>query len=556
MKLSGVTKFTEFYNASLPRDINEYLRTYPTDVLILKLSRINAVLFTHPAEGAETQEAILESCFNKLSNNRNAIIQRIRKKMDVAFFTYPCIAQVIRDALLYYQPLPEEDIPFNEGAFEDTVFDRILMQNDLYYNNDGDDLESYEGIWKLQLMQQHYLRSNSNLLLVAPVKNFLLYQFMRAEFANGEKYLEEFYTALGLASYFEYYLIFRGILQQVFDAAGKGEVKHILTLDAKQEKLIGHYALREENITSGKFKGDIHMEIVTRPLYYAEQQHPVVLDFYFFNYITDFALTYKLHELSSLKEDPRFSNFTKFKAHLGKSYYEDFIARRVLSGIFRPKNFKVVSNNNNSPLSDFTIVRNQRDVILIELKSVDLHPATLEDLDVNEFKNFLVEQFCIKKGVPQLVKQISKLANTQKMDRIIKDPANKHKLCIYPVIVYTEHSMDVNGVNQFLNEHLEKGITPLRHKFRKIYPLTAIKLDLFIRYYSLLREDPKVLYTWIQGYHELLRTREKTYRKTPNPWTYFEQNLSFQNYVNSMHGKADFGGSFSQISHDLGFAEE
>ncbi len=571
MKPLPVVKYSDFYKTSLPEDSFIYLRTYPTDLIILRLSKINAILFNEAHKTVESQQQIFKNCFPFLEiEKRKKVVAEFMDKEHgkvISFFTPPTLLKLINLCFENYLPAPEQEEMFDTHQFENDVFDSILIQNEIYYTSisDDQDLNTYEAIWQLQLMQQHYIRDHSELLMISPIKNFLFYKFMTKHFPGGPIFLKEFAESLNVPGFFNYYILFMDILQRVFDSYKENkESKHILDLNTSQLKIIEHFSLRPKDFISGTYEGNTHKELIPHPFYFALNKHPIILDFHFFTHVVDLALSFNFYKYSSLNGSEKFPKFVQFKSELGKSYYEQFIVNEALKNIYKARNFSLFATSDNSPLPDFTVVRNQREVVLIEVKSAEIHYKVLEELNTTEFKAFLEDQFCKKKagkgtrnkGVYQLIKQIADFGTTQKLDFIIKNSNKKNKIVIYPIIIYTENAMNIGGVNSYLNSEFEKAVEPYRHLFKKIFPLTTINLSFFLRHYLKLKNHPAILMDLICSYWKKIDNKNQEFAKMPHPMVFFEKNISFELYVAGKLSNDDFKDNFKWIVEDLKLKED
>jgi hypothetical protein len=189
MKPIAVINYTEFTDHPVPTNAFTLLRQYPTDFLLLQLSKINGILFNSARKDFDAQMIILQKCFSNLSlEKRKKVVEFLVKHQeenDVAFFTAPTVSKLISLCLQNYMPVPEVNEPVSMSELEDRLLHSLLIQNELYYSqHPNSDLNTYESIWLLQLLQQHYIRSHSDLLFIAltdPFKNKL---FNKNKFAG------------------------------------------------------------------------------------------------------------------------------------------------------------------------------------------------------------------------------------------------------------------------------------------------------------------------------------------------------------------------------------
>jgi hypothetical protein len=570
MKPVAVIKYSEFHKTPPPGDSFSLLKQYPTDFIVLRLSKINHFLFHEANNQRKAQTLILNDVFPNLPKELTTKISTefsfTDKGVQFAFFTGPTTLKLINLALLNFHRLPVEDRPVSLSQFEKDLFNSILICNDLYFDDflSRSDLRTYESIWRLQMMQQMNFRDHIELIFLAPIRNFLFHKYMITDFPDGREYLKEFAKNLELQSYFEYNMLFQGITHQIINEYKETErPKHIVDPSDAQRKILQSFALKPEYLQKGKYNGETHGELIPHP-FYTLDKHLVILDLYFFNYIVDIALIYNVYHYSSIQRLPHFKTFSDFKGTLGRTFYEQFIMKEIFKKLYVGKNYSLLDSEHDSSFPDFTLVRNQRDILFIEIKSSALNYKAMQELSVDEFKNFLDKNFRQEKvdaktknrGVYQLIKHISSLADSDLLDKLLREPERKQRTIIYPVIVYTDNSMDMAGVNSYLNEDFQRAVSPFITKFRKINPVTAINLGFFLRYFLKLKEQPTLLFDLITDYWKKVGEVRKEFDSHPHPMPFFKYNISFDQYVSEKIRNNDPIKNFSAIVKDLDLAKE
>lgn len=564
MKPIAVVNYSEFTDHSPPADAFALLKQYPTDFLVLQLSKINGVLFNDPSKDFDAQLVILRSCFPNLSLEKRKRVAELfvkhKEEKDIAFFTAPTVSKLISLCLRDYTPMPEEDEPVNMQELEDRLLDSLLIQNELYYNrHPNSNLNAYEAIWHLQLLQQHYIRSHPDLLFIAPLKAFLFYKFVISRLPNGPKYVEEFCNDVGIPAYFNYPIWFREILQRIVESGQQEEAKHILELTAEQRSVVTLFSINKDRDWNNYIKGNVHGELMMHPFYLLMNNHAIIIDPHFFRYILDIGFPFQLYKHSSLSKEGPLKNFNNYKSELGKKYYEEFVVKGLLENIFKAKNYVVLDTMNDPQMSDFTVVRNQRQILMIEVKSATIHFNPLEDVNVEAFKSFVDEQFCRQKGgeerknkgIYQLSRQIHDFATTSTLNRILKKPDDKNKAVIFPIIIYTDDVMDMAGVNAYVGEKIQDEVETVQQHFKTVHPLIMINLSFLLRYYAKLKQNPSLVFELFISYIKTIAERSKAFNKSKNPFLFFEKNISFDQYVAIRMKDVDFVPSFRELVADL-----
>ena len=231
----------------------------------------------------------------------------------------------------------------------------------------------------------------------------------------------------------------------------------------------------------------------------------------------------------------------------------------MLQNIFKAKNYVVLDTMEDLQMSDFTVVRNQRQILMIEVKSATIHFNPLEDVNVEAFKSFVDEQFCQQKdgdgrknkGIYQLSRQIHDFATTSTLNRILKRPDDKSKAVIFPIIIYTDDVMDMAGVNAYVGEKIQDEIETVQQHFKIVQPLIMINLSFLLRYYAKLKQNPSLLFELFMSYIKTTVERSKAFNKSKNPLLFFEKNISFDRYAAIKMKDVDFIPSFRELVSDL-----
>lgn len=137
-------------------------------------------------------------------------------------------------------------------------------------------------------------------------------------------------------------------------------------------------------------------------------------------------------------------------------------------------------------------IRDKGKIYLFEYKDVILnaevkHSYDFETIKSEISKKMVSNQTGTQKGVTQLFNSISKIKNGEYKG--VDDYDNLENCMIYPIIVYTDFSFNLPGVNYYLNKEFNKLIydSDLSQK-HKIKDLTIIDLDTFLKFQDLFRD--------------------------------------------------------------------
>lgn len=542
MQLFAVTNYEDFYGKQAPQDPFSLLYNYPTDGILFFLCKANAALFQINQETIDGRIAVFTNVFPRLSRDKKEKILKWLHGKDAPgqagyriLFSKPSLSWLIGKCFMHYKPMDDYDQSV-VSEVEEAIFDSILIANGVYYSDiQKYEVATYEHGWELVLRQQNYVRDVMGMVQNGAVKMLFFQKFIREHFSNGKELLDEFTHALGIKKFVDYSMVYMNILSGVFTGyANDGKLRMHIEVDDDARGLIETFALHPDTVASGNGIESLHGHVMPKPVYYLDNQYPVVLDFNFLPFLIEKGLPYNFYHYSSLKKSPGFSRFVDFKGMLGKEFYEQYIAARIIARLF--PHAEIFEGNKINELTDLMIIQGT-DIYLFEIKSAALHYSILEQIDVPAFKQFLHENFLDSKeqakknrGVHQLSRCISEL-HSETFSSILNQGK---KYNVYPVIVYMDSALDIHGVNAYCNETFNSSVNNLRSRFRHLYPLTMISLNFFICHYSQLRWKPGIIKELIRSYHKRVSSLTGSFRKSGEPFIFLSAGISFEYYINEI----------------------
>jgi len=559
----AVIGYKDFYGAPAPEDVFIFLRKYPTDLIILELSKINALIFQESDDKLTLHKKIIAASFSLLNEDKKQLLGNILsrgKNLEAMpfLFSSQSISKLISLTFDNYYYV-DTDVQVNKVEFQNDLWDNILIANEIYYAQmtESDDINTYRGLWKLGMMQQSYIRGFNELTLTGNIKVLLFYKFLKTKFESGEQLIDEFIKLMKLTGFFDYGLMTMEIVSKTVSSYSKdGQAKWVMNFTESQLRMTEHFSYRPTDFQKGKSMSNVHRHIMTHPFYFLLNKHPIVIDFNFLSYMAEISLTFNFYSFTSLNGSSKYPKIKDFKRMLGKSYYEEFIMDQLVKSIFNKRGFKVFDDKTKN-FADFTVVH-EKDIYFFEIKSADLSLNTLEDNNDEEFEEFIKEQYATKsdkygrrKGIYQLLKHIEDFAITDKLDSLLNG-SSKNNWNIYPIIVYTENALDIPGVNGYLNDIFQAEAKAYQSHFKKIYPVAVINLTTFIEKYSLLKENPLLLKTWIKSYWDRCNSSRRSFEKNRNPTQFLRAGNPFRYYLNDTLQKQDPMVNFKTIAENLG----
>lgn len=563
MDIFAVVSFKNFYNQKYPDNWQELIERFPTDLVIMMLSKINATLFLEGGNDQDCQQRIFKEVFQNLESLKRSKVVDIFVKWDKdsntpIFFSQQSLISLIGLVLENFRHGQDEEL-VNQNELENILFDTILIANQKYYEEQKEyPLSSYEHLWQLILMQQLYVRDFTRTFESTTLKYFFFFKFIKITFGDSDKYFKEFCDNLGLKGIYNYSGVFLNLITNSFKGyKADNQIKWNIPPDDPGIKIIENFSLRPVDFDKSKNAVQTHRDIIPKPFYFLRDQFPVVVDFNFLWFLMDTGLIYNFYKHTSLNKNG-FPDFTSFKALLGKKFYEEFILVNLLKKIFDQKYERVFTEDEEHGLPDILVSQNNRDIYLFEIKSVAVHHQTLEKIDISSFKSFLDDQLIQSKehggrnkGIYQLISTLKHLSSDQMLARLGIPSGSQKKVNIYPVIVSLDKNLDLPAVNSYCNDHFDTAVEIWRSSFKKIFPVTIININFFLTHYIYLKKDHALLKTMIKNYHARLESGRKSFSRNNNPMVYFNANASFEIYANSLNLSKNYKPNSDKIIEDF-----
>lgn len=131
---------------------------------------------------------------------------------------------------------------------------------------------------------------------------------------------------------------------------------------------------------------------------------------------------------------------------------------------------------------DYYARRNNR-VFVFEFKDVRLDSQTISSCDYETIRQKLYNTFVFnEEGKPKGVKQLANVIEKKLPEILSKNDTAvpNGKLIIYPVLVYTDGSFDIEGINYYLNGEFRKVIGSVDDRFQ-VKDLVMVNLNLLMK---------------------------------------------------------------------------
>jgi len=233
----------------------------------------------------------------------------------------------------------------------------------------------------------------------------------------------------------------------------------------------------------------------------------------------------------------------EFLSEKGKNFTENIYLQLVIDTCF-PNYVRFYGdsciNSNKEELCD-VYLRESNKICLIEFKDVLLsatikNSADKEKLFAEFDKKFVANQTNKPKGITQLINAIRDIdANSVSFDSSVP----KGELEIYPVIVYTDSSFGIEGINKKFKEKFIIEIQKLELKNIVVKDVTFINLNFFEIREDYFAKQLLNLFQMLDSYHD--HTKNPDYILTP-----FEV---FSRFFMNTYVPEELGASSSYLKH-------
>ncbi|WP_454802863.1 hypothetical protein [Mucilaginibacter phyllosphaerae] len=535
----GVFDYTTAYGKPLPQDTFALLRPYPTDLIVLYLFKVNVILFQE-SDPREQAIKIFKHVFLKPDRPQPDYEKNVNRTLShdhQVIFAVQSISYLIKESLSHYRTL--EDINVSPENFNKALFDTILIYNKVVFHTEPSALETHEGLWEIAIRQQNYIRDFNALLYTAPIK-FLLVQRYFDSAPDAKKIMDSFQQNLGLGNVWNFAKTFMDLMGSVLSEDRTGQyIFHRNEIPPQALELFSY----EKNVKKDKMS--IHMDMVPKPFYQVDTDHFAVIDFSYFRYILDQGLFWCIFYNSCLNKGDVGKSFNIFRSRIGKAYFEEFLVGNLMKSIFDRAHHVIIET---PPREDFWIRPNQKDLIIIEVKMADINPLTSEAFDVDRFRQFIIDNYAKPKddnggakGVFQLINQLRLLENSTREDLEKFKIGAFNKLNVYPIIIYSDQIMDAVGVNDMVQSLFEAQLEKEAVFSFNIKPVTMICINTLLEQFAYLKSEPGNLISLVHSYHRYLRAKKKDYVRFGGPFLYYNQNVSFSEYVLKVNGRGKEG---------------
>lgn len=273
-------------------------------------------------------------------------------------------------------------------------------------------------------------------------------------------------------------------------------------------------------VSTVDFKADGTLnELRSRPVYrtangrYAILYSKFFVDKMFSGMLFDMAQT--LAEVGKFKDDV--SAYQSIKQQVGERFSEHYLLYRTLENTLSKRMpIQLTGESMHKILKsgepDYYARRSRR-VLLFEFKDIKLDARTKNSCDFETIrKKIYLELVENEKGKPKGVRQIAEVI-AKRLPTILSDMdkyAPDGDLQVYPVIVYTDCSFDIEGINYYLNVEFQKYLGEIDNRY-KVKDLILVNLNLLMKLENYFQNKKIAFDSVVNDYLSYKNSKETLY---------------------------------------------
>lgn len=309
------------------------------------------------------------------------------------------------------------------------------------------------------------------------------------DFANTDKkfkqYVEDFIKAKGYPNAIEY-------LGYIFNAIASATVNEPPTNIMMFEESSGPWINFMNSMCANPkdFVEDDDLKALrSKPVYkIADNKFAILFSKFFVDKLFPGLLFDMASTLASIGTfDDEVVAYRSIKQQVGERFSEQYMLYRTLvNTLSRRMPVRICGQDLHKVVKsgepDYYARRNNR-VFVFEFKDVRLDSQTISSCDYETIRQKLYNTFVFnEEGKPKGVKQLANVIEKKLPEILSKiDTAVLNgKLIIYPVLVYTDGSFDIEGINYYLNGEFRKVIGSVDDRFQ-VKDLVMVNLNLLMK---------------------------------------------------------------------------
>ena len=237
------------------------------------------------------------------------------------------------------------------------------------------------------------------------------------------------------------------------------------------------------------------------------------------------GLVFDFYNRSDISRISGYNGFENYKTKIGEGFSNVFFMN-LMKKIFNKAGTVALKEKERNEECDYDFyIRIKNHIFIFEFKDI-LFPIkeTYEDI-----KNTVDTKLVQTKGIKQLIRHLNRLSeNPETYDDFHANNLSIERLFICPIIVYTDTSYSITGINHYISNEFRKLLSDdLKKQFFIINPLAMIHLDFFLENYDTFLMGKIDLLSVMNSCYGLKLLREAVYKRNP---------ASYENFINAHEG--------------------
>lgn len=266
-----------------------------------------------------------------------------------------------------------------------------------------------------------------------------------------------------------------------------------------------------------------------KPLFRSNDDEFVILDIDYLNNKIYNGPLFDMYYKTNMSANTRFKVFPDFKKHIGTHVSENIIFRGVIGKLFKRRNIEPYFDNKSKPNQPDCYIRNGSTIFLIEFKDYLFPGKLVDEYSFQKIKEhidlkFIKNERGSNKGISQIIEQL-KILSTIKFEF---DRFRNKNIKVYPLIVHTNFTYQLPGVNCYLQKEFEKKlVSELPDLKIRVEKLILIDLDTLFEFLYLKEMNLKIFEVFLNRYNHILENRTKKFYLSVSQENFVRARTSF-----------------------------
>lgn len=577
-KIQIVPTYKEVFKEITP-SIEELLKGIPTKTIIVLFSIIMSELEKNGDEN-EIQEKIWNALsFRFPQKIKNQIIRNLYNNQTLSNSGRSCIfikyyvMEFLQHIILNYDDVEIEDTtPENEvNIFKAylVMIEKVQERDSIKYEQNRSQKYEKQAVddffqqqtWSMYL-KQHSISRHVNIRFEI-VRGILFNQFLEKQYPS---FFDTYLKSYSATSFWEIFVTYLKCLEQALNnSINFNEIKLsspiLSNIDARFIQIIDTLLLdtskieKFKNLSNSNHLNDFLM-IRESPILKVKYSRDNQEDFFIMNmqFLKEKlfkTLVFDFYIKSGIKQ--RFKILPDFLSNKALLFTERILFKSLIENTFKGKYNKIIFDEIDRDGMPDCYVRIGKYIFLIELKDNLMAANIIENRSYTDIKKDLDKKFISNengkpKGIGQLINNIYKLNNAPfEFDKYeIENKVKTRNLVVIPVMVYTDHSYSMIGIQDLLRKEFSHRVdNDCIKNLGKVEDMIFINLETF---YDLIACNlQREIVKHCLEYNTKMRKMSKQFRRNQNMDNDFKTLDTIEQFLTPLFNKNKNNISFDEI---------